>query len=187
MAYSGYGGRAYRNGVFVATASDVLLTPDMDGHRTQGGLPSAALATAVDDDPTTAVYGHVVIGDGPVFVTMLKNMLNVHLLADGAFHDIDLRLIGKDLADGVMLDLNDGTCMIEAKALADSDRTLRFEIDGHVVEYRVIAHPRLVHHARITHPDGTAWTGFCGMEIGIGHDDENTAPVELVHFKTFGS
>ena len=186
MGYSGYGGYGYRNGGRIETASDALLTPDCTNHGVPGGFPPGNLMASANDDPATAIYGHVVIGDGPVFVTLLKHTLSIHLLADGAFHDLNLQTIGVDLPDSVLIDFGDGTCMLDADRLVEETETLRFAVDGHLVEYRMVAHPRWVQHARLTHPDGTVWTGFCGSEIGAGHDDEDTDPIERRHREIFG-
>ena len=186
MGYSGYGGFGYRDGARIEMASDALITPDGINHGDPGGLPPSDLTVGANNDPASAIYGHVVIGDGPVFMTLLKQSMSIHLLADSTFHDLNLQTIGVDLPEDVLIDFGDGTCMLDADRLVECTETLRFEVEGHVIEYRMIAHPQWVQHARITQPDGTVWTAFCGSEIGAGHDEEDTAPIAEKHLRIFG-
>lgn len=189
MGYSGYGGYGYRDGVRIENASDALITPDSVNHGVPGGLPPADLMRAANGETGAAINGHVVIGDGPVFVSLYKHTLGIYLLADSAFHEQNPETIGVELPDGVVLDFGDGTAMLCQDRLVETTETLRFEIEGHVIEYRLVAHPRWVQHARITQPDGTVWTGFCGLEIGAGHedeDDDSTAVIERSHLALFG-
>jgi len=189
MGYSGYGGYGYRDGVRIETASDALITPDSVNHGVPGGFPPSELMVAANGETGAAINGHVVIGDGPVFVSLYKHMLSVYLLADGVFHDQNLETIGVDLPDEVVIDFGDGTCSLDQDRMVERTDMLRFEIEGHVIEYRMVAHPRWVQHARITQPDGTVWTGFCGLEIGAGHEDEDddaTPVIERSHLALFG-
>lgn len=189
MGYSGYGGYGYRDGVRIETASDALITPDSVNHGVPGGFPPSELMVAANGETGAAINGHVVIGDGPVFVSLYKHMLSVYLLADGVFHDQNLETIGVDLLDEVVIDFGDGTCSLDQDRMVERTDMLRFEIEGHVIEYRMVAHPRWVQHARITQPDGTVWTGFCGLEIGAGHEDEDddaTPVIERSHLALFG-
>lgn len=185
MSYGGHGGLGYRNGELVENASDALITPDCVNHGVPGGFPPADLSVIANGDTGGAINGHVILGDGPVMVTLYKHTLAIYLLADGRFHEQNLMTIGVDLPDGVVIDFDDGTCMLSADRLVEDTDTLRFEIEGHAIEYRMIAHPRWVQHARITQPDGTVWTGFCGNEIGAGHDEEDTAPIARRHQTIF--
>lgn len=185
MSYGGHGGLGYRNGELVENASDALLTPDCVNHGDPGGFPPSELMVLANGETGAAINGHVIIGDGPVFVSLYKHTLCIYLLADGRFHELNLMTIGVDLPDGVVVDLGDGTCALSQDLLVQDTDTLRFEVEDHVIEYRMIAHPRWVQHARITQPDGTVWTGFCGYEIGAGHDDEDTDPIARRHQTIF--
>lgn len=181
MGYSQYGGMGYRNGAHVPAASDALITADLVNHGTPGGFP----AKDVDEKDGRAVGGHVVIGDGPVLVSLYKHTLLVHLVVGDRFQELDLATIGVDLPEEVVIVFDDGTSILSQDRLVEGTDTLRFEVAGHVIEYRMIAHYRWVQHARITQPDGTVWTGFCGSEIGAGHDDEDTDPIARRHLTIF--
>ena len=50
MAYSDYGGYAYLNGIHITERSD----------------------TSIKIDSTTEIDGHVVLGDGPIYVVLYK-------------------------------------------------------------------------------------------------------------------
>ncbi len=66
MAYSDYGGYAYRNGVRVVERSDCALPGALHGDATH----------------------HVVLGDGPVFVVLHKQD-DLRVYRDGALVDIE--------------------------------------------------------------------------------------------------
>lgn len=192
MSYSQYGGLGYRNGELVEAASDAVITTEMDNLGRAGvwpGFTDAASRMGMEvfhDLRSRSVSGHVVMGDGPVLVSLHKQTaMEIHVLADGKFDEIDLVAIAVDLPDGLISDWGDGTLHLDSDALIRHGEPVRFEIDGHVVEYAVRQDPQLVQHVRLTQSDGTVWTGFSGSEIGAGHDDEDTAPVIVKHRAVF--
>jgi hypothetical protein len=192
MGYSEYGGHGYRNGERIGASSDAVVTPDMSNAGTPGhwpGFGAVAEAMGMQDFYTLkerSVDGHVVIGDGPVLVALHKRTtMTVHVLENGAFTDVDLVAIGKDLPDEVVSMYGDGTWHLDDDALLRLDESVRFEIDGHLIEYRLDDDPQLMQHVRLTQPDGTVWTGFSGSEIGTGHDEAATRPVVRRHRELF--
>ena len=56
MAYSDYGGYAYLNGIHIAERSD----------------------TSIKIDSTTEIDGHVVLGDGPIYVVLYKQSVIIY-------------------------------------------------------------------------------------------------------------
>lgn len=192
MGYSEYGGHGYRNGERIDAASDAVVTPDMSNAGTPGhwpGFGSVADAMGMKDFydlKARSVDGHVVIGDGPVLVALHKRRtMTVHVLENGAFTEVDLVAIGKDLPDETVSMYGDGSLHLDDDALLRLDAPVRFEIDGHLIEYRLVDDPQLMQHVRLTQPDGTVWTGFSGSEIGAGHDESATRTIERRHRELF--
>jgi hypothetical protein len=194
MGYSEYGGYGYRNGDRIKAASDAVVTPDMANAGTPGHWPG--FGPVADDMGMQAFYalkersvdGHVVIGDGPVLVALHKlTTMTVHVLENGAFTEIDLIAIGQDLPDDIVSDHGDGSLHLDRDALELLADPLRFMIDGHLIEYRIARDPQIVQHVRLTQPDGTVWSAFCGSEIGEGHDEADTAPIVEKHRRIFPS
>mgnify|MGYP006871978404 CR=1 FL=1 len=71
MAYSDYGGYAYRNGVRVEFRSDAVIKPDGDLFATPGMWPgfAADITTGEGHNREKRVHwpsGHAIIGDGPI-------------------------------------------------------------------------------------------------------------------------
>src|ERR1700761_5545867 len=76
MAYSDYGGYAYRNRERVIERSDFTMTPD-GPFGVPGMYPGfAALAAGKTREEALKLHeypqGHAVLGDGPVFVCLYK-------------------------------------------------------------------------------------------------------------------
>lgn len=77
MAYSDYGGFAYRDGALQEDRSDVVLTPD-GLKATPGMWPGWVL----EEGRAGGSY-HVVLGDGPIFVTLYKqSSFGIHRLGE---------------------------------------------------------------------------------------------------------
>jgi len=191
MSYSQYGGVAFRAGQRVDDRSDAMLTPDLRNLGTPGCIPDALTAGLKTGDfaaiSPTCVRAHVVLGDGPVFVSLNKTTwFDIHVLENGVFRDLDdveLAAHGIDLPSDIVTVDEDGEDAGKTKLdrwpLTDMDGhegKVRFEVLGHVVEYRMMRVRGYAQHVRLTQPDGTVWSGFSGSEIGFGYDDEDTAP-----------
>ena len=56
MAYSDYGGYAYLNGIHITERSD----------------------TSIKIDSTTEINGHVVLGDGPIYIVLYKQSVIIY-------------------------------------------------------------------------------------------------------------
>ncbi|ANC87298.1 hypothetical protein [Sphingomonas sp. NIC1] len=161
MAYSDYGGYAYRNGERVEERSDAVIRPDMVNVGAAGAYPGfVALAAGqtlaqFEQVRDASLDGHVVLGDGPVFAVMYKSChLMAYRLVDGAFvkaPELD-GLSGYDLAK------NDAPAVI-------------FDLSGHKLEVLFEQTDNYYQYARLTHPDGTVWTGFSGYGVGAGLED----------------
>lgn len=200
MSYSEYGGIAYRNGAQVDDRSDAMIMPDMTNIGQPGCIPDHRTASMSADEfeavQESCVRGHVVLGDGPVLVSLSKrSWFEICVLRDGAFHaltDQELAAAAVDLPED-LLETDDGDIVVphalDRFRLGDMDGhegVVRFQVDGHLVEYRMLRVQGYAQHARIIQPDGTVWSGFCGWEIGYGFDDDMTAPHAARHATAFG-
>lgn len=190
MSYSQYGGVAFRGGIRVPNASDAVLTPELVNLGTPGVYPGFVDAidalgkAAFEGERARSISAHVVLGDGPLIIALHKQVtMAVHLLVGDAFSEVDLCQFGVDLPEGTVAD-DDGHLSLDTYQVERKGLTLRFEVAGNAIEYRII---RSVQHVRLTQPDGTVWSGFSGSEIGAGHDDEETAPFIRQHLKLFES
>lgn len=161
MAYSDYGGYAYRNGERVEDRSDAVIRPDMVNVGEAGCYPGfvalAAGQTQAEFEQVrdTSLDGHVVLGDGPVFAVMYKqSYLMAYRLVDGAFVEApELKgFSGYELAEN------------DAPAIT-------FDLDGHKLEALFEQTDNYYQYVRLTHPDGTVWTGFSGYGVGAGLED----------------
>lgn len=142
MAYSDYGGYAYRNGIRDEQRSDAVLSPE-GIKSTPGSWPG----WTIPEGRYAASY-HVLLGDGPIFVGLYKqSTIRLHRLGE----EIELP------ADFVEDD--------------DADSASRFEIDGYTLEAIRLQTDNHYIYARLTQPDGVVWTGFSGYGVGAGLED----------------
>lgn len=161
MAYSDYGGYAYRNGVRVEERSDAVIRPDMVNVGAPGvypGFVAIAAGQTLDEFEkvrAAALDGHVVLGDGPVFAVLYKQTyLMAYRLIDGGFIKAPelSGFSGYDLAE-------------------NSLPPAVFDVDGHKFEVLFENSDNYYQYVRLTHPDGTVWTGFSGYGVGAGLED----------------
>jgi hypothetical protein len=86
MAYSDYGGYAYKNRQRVVERSDAVLSPE-GIKRTPGMWPGWTL-----EEGRSGVSFHVLLGDGPIFVGLFKqSSLSIHRLYE-KLNPVDLMI-----------------------------------------------------------------------------------------------
>jgi len=139
MAYSDYGGYAYRNGERMEKRSDAVLSPE-GVQSTPGQWPGWTL-------PEARAGGcfHVLLGDGPIFVGLYKqSSVSVHRLGE----EIDSFSKWDDQGD--------------------ARESWVVDWDGHIIEVRWEETDNHYVYAKVTQPDGTVWTGFSGYGVGAG-------------------
>ena len=152
MAYSDYGGYAYRNGKRVEARSDATITPEGDTYGTPGSYPGFALlaagvAPSEVQKRTEWPSGHAVLGDGPVYLVLRKTYATLYR---GAAKQ-DLPIDREDYE-------------------ADEVRRAA-ELDGCKVELVYTHEDNYYVYARLTQPDGTVWHGWSGYGVGAGLED----------------
>lgn len=166
MAYSDYGGYAYRNGARVEDRSDVTIAPDGTVNGSPGVYPGfAMLADGVDHEEVmnrvmTWPKEHVLLGDGPVYLGLFKT--HIATLYRGA-RPQGFRSSREDFDR--------------------SEERHSAELDGHKVEVVYVTEkssrvdedggPENNHYvlAKLTQPDGTVWRGWSGYGVGAGLED----------------
>ncbi len=142
MAYSDYGGYAYRNGEHVIDRSDVVLSPE-GLKSTPGVWPGFVL-----DEGRNGGSHHVILGDGPIFVSLYKqSCLRVYRLSE----QIDLPEFDSDSHD--------------------ENNPFVFEVDGVKITAVFECSDNYYQYVKIEQPDGTVWTGFSGYGVGAGLED----------------
>lgn len=164
MSYSGYGGRGFRNGIHVPECSDhsaVLI-----------GLPMAPAGTHKYEqykgewhegsdkekgywikEPLPTVFGHVVLGDGPIYVELFKQS-SFQIYKYGYKEPI----------------------LVESDYTGSND--YQFDIDGHHIDISLRSDENCDYinnfyiFAQMIQPNGTIWSGFSGNACGGGWDQE---------------
>lgn len=173
MAYSDYGGFAYRNGKRVDERSDYTITPDGGGFGTPGAYPGfAAIAAGATGEQAKEIasypHYHVVLGDGPIFIGLYKQS---HVAIHRGAEELDLVAHAEpQLTDEQVKDYGSER-YVNKDAFLEAGKPATFLIDGHRLEVRWTEEDNYYQYARLTQPDGTVWTGWSGYGVGAGLDD----------------
>jgi hypothetical protein len=148
MAYSDYGGYAYRNGVRVEDRSDCTITPEGDTFGTPGMWPGFATLGLPKEEREKRLdwpSGHAVLGDGPVYAVLYKAAW--------------LRVFRgpEELETGY-----------DSEYHREFKRPFEVTVDG----VKLIAHwteeDNHYLYVRLEQPDGAIWHGWSGYGVGAG-------------------
>lgn len=154
MAYSDYGGYAYRNGELIEERSDAVFTTD--GLKS---TPGAWPGWTVLEGRNGGSY-HVILGDGPIHVCLYKQSSII---------------VRKNGAEVPLVDVFPKGCLNEWKGEfyhdCDNNELISGAIDGWGIQFITQLEDNYYTYARVQQPDGTVWTGFSGYGIGAGLDD----------------
>jgi hypothetical protein len=153
MAYSDYGGYAYRNGERVESRSDCTITPEGDTFGTPGSWPGfGMMAAGVPRDEIKKRIewpsGHAVLGDGPVYLVLYKTWGTLYRGPED---------------QNLPIDRGDDYYAAEIRRTAELDGCRVDVIYTHEDNYYV--------YARLTQPDGNVWHGWSGYGVGAGLED----------------
>ena len=155
MAYSDYGGYAYRNGDRVEERSDCSLKPDGTVVGSPGQYPPFAAEARGEDmfDCMKLPTGHVVLGDSPIFVALHK-YFSVYIYRGG-------ELVDAIHPDTEFWDNNKTSNEVESHAV----RTVDFvEID---VVFRHTAEGGFGCYVEVQQADSTIWHGWTASVAGV--------------------
>lgn len=145
MAYSDYGGYAFRNGVKVE-------------ERTDCKIPG--------DDENGSMY-HAVLGDGPIFVGLYKQS---HFVVKLRGKELAPDAIA-DTSDPEAFQDIDGKKYVNTDSFIDSAKPLILKVEGFTVILKWEHTDNYYQYAKLIQPDGSVWTGFSGYGVGSGFED----------------
>lgn len=153
MAYSDYGGYAYRNGQRVIERSDATITPEGDTYGTPGSYPGFALiANGVSPDEVAKRVewpsGHAVLGDGPIYVVLRKQWATVYR----GQKKLDFEIDRQEFQEPV-------------------EERYTVTVDGYTIDIVLTYEDNFYVYARLTQPDGNVWHGWSGYGVGAGLED----------------
>lgn len=166
MAYSDYGGYAYRNGERVEERSDAVLTSD-GLKSTPGVWPGWVLPEGRGGNSF-----HVILGDGPIHVGLYKQS-TVSIFNDGE----EVSLVGLVKAqhppEAIKVYAHDKsrTEYVDEETFMDDERDLVVSVAGHTLEVFWTQDDNYYVYARLTQPNGVKWMGWSGYGVGAGLED----------------
>jgi hypothetical protein len=171
MSYSDYGGYAYRNGSRIAERSDATISPDGDVFGTPGMWPGFAALLAGGKDELLKRQewpsGHVVLGDGPIYVALYKQ--SCVSLCRGP-ERLDPLAFLKGAPPEAVVDY-DGKSYLNHDYFKDLGECCVFEVDGWRLEVFFQIEDNHYQYARLAQPNGVVWHGWSGYGVGAGLED----------------
>lgn len=157
MAYSDYGGYAYKNGERVLQRSDAVLGPE-GIKSTPGQWPGWTL-----EEGRKGHSCHVIIGSGPIFLTMNKQS---YWRLYEALEQVDEVPILERYCPKALAKYRDEYYFDSEKII--DEEILSFEYKDHKVELWFENTDNYYMFAKLTEPDSTIWTAFSGYGVGEG-------------------
>jgi hypothetical protein len=165
MAYSDYGGYAYKNGQRVVERSDAVLSPE-GIQSTPGAWPG----WTIEAGRSGGSY-HALLGDGPIFVGLYKqSSLSIHRLGE----ELAACDLMENPPDGVVLETtwNDKPYRyIDTDYFKEKGLPCVLNVDGVRIEVQWVEDDNHYMHVRMEQPDGSIWCGFSGYGVGAGLED----------------
>lgn len=174
MAYSDYGGYGYRNGVRVEERSDCTITPEGDTFGTPGSWPGVAMMAAGMERIEVEKRlewpsGHVVLGDGPIYVVMYKQTTTLLYRGNERLEILDYAV------DPIVSEWTDDKGgvhrYIDTDEYVSKEAPLIVEIDGCKLSVFYIEDDNYYQYAELVMPSGDKWHGFSGYGVGAGLED----------------
>lgn len=176
MAYSDYGGYAFKNGARVVERSDFTISPDGTGFGTPGSWPGFAMVAAgmPEDEIRKRIewpHHHVVLGDGPIFIGLHKQS-SLFFYRLGERLD-DLALLKNSQPNAIKSWESKGKIhkWLNTGYFSRNETPAEFEIDGHKITAYFIDRDNHYQFVRLEQPDGTLWHGWAGYGVGAGLEE----------------
>lgn len=174
MAYSDYGGYAYRNGIRIEGRSDCTITPEGDTFGTPGSWPGfAMIAAGIEKDEVEKRLswpsGHAVLGDGPSYVVLYKQSSTS--LYRGP-EEIDLL---STVDSPVIAEWTDDTGKLhrwlETDHYKDSGNPVVARLQDAKVTIFYEETDNHYQYVQVEQDDGVVWHGWSGYGVGAGLED----------------
>lgn len=167
MAYSDYGGYAYRNGVRVVERSDCTINPDGDTFGTPGMWPGfVTLGSTPEhrDEQLSWPSGHAVLGDGPIYLVLYKQTAT--MLYRGP-----IRLNLEEHVENPVFASYGERTFLDTDHYKDTGKPLLASVDGCKISIIYEETDNHYQYAELIQPDGTIWTGWSGYGVGAGLEE----------------
>lgn len=175
MAYSDYGGYAYRNGERVESRSDATIGPAGDVFGSPGMWPGFAAYAAGGKEEYEKrkdwPSGHAVLGDGPIYIALYKQS---SLTIVKAGNEIDLLDVAVDLpAEAIGSWEHEGKInrYLETAYFRDSEIPCIFELDDWKITVFWREEDNHYQYVEVVQPNGVRWHGWSGYGVGAGLED----------------
>ena len=173
MAYSDYGGYAYRNGERVESRSDATIGPEGDVFGSPGMWPGfAAYATGGKEEYEKRQdwpSGHVVLGDGPIYVVLYKQSSVSIYRGQERLNELDLlNEMPTDATESWTNNTGETSVYLNTDYFKTTEEVCAFEVDGWRLEVFFRVEDNHYQYAKLTQPDGNVWHGWSGYGVGAG-------------------
>lgn len=159
MAYSDYGGYAFRNGERIVGRSDACLTT-RGVQSTPGMWPGFVIPEGRNGGSF-----HALLGDGPIHVGLYKqSSLSICRLGE------KVNIVDQLPADAIYT-CDNGEKFISADYYKCGDIPCELNVDGWKITARFLEDDNHYLFVRVEQPDGVLWHGWSGYGVGAGLED----------------
>ena len=162
MAYSDYGGYAYRNGERIVERSDAFIAPDGSVSGTPGQWPGWTQGLGVSPR-------HVILGDAAPFVGLYKQQ-SVSVYMNGAWVPL-CNLVASELPSKAQSVYGEHV-HINADYFIDRREPLIATINDCRLSVWWTEEDNYYQYARLER-EGVTWAGFSGYGVGAGLENAN--------------
>lgn len=175
MAYSDYGGYAFRNGERIESRSDCTITPEGDTFGTPGMWPGFGMVAAgvTGDELKRRLEwpsGHAVLGDGPVYVVLYKqSSMRIYRGPE----EVDVLPLVPPERIKTWTGHREGVThrWLDTEHFKETEEPCVITVDGCTIEAYFLIEDNHYQYVRLTQPDGTVWTGWSGYGVGAGLEE----------------
>ena len=161
MAYSDYGGYAYRDGRHIPERSDAVITAE--GIKSTCGMWPG---WTIPESREGGSY-HALLGDGEILVGLYKQS-SLSLFLNGEDFPI-LGVIKAKYPESIKA--YDGKEYWDSDYFRDNELTMAVDVGPHKLEAFFEYSDNYYLFVRLTQEDGAVWTGWSGYGVGAGLED----------------
>lgn len=159
MAYSDYGGYAFRNGIRIVGRSDACLTTE-GVKSTPGMWPGFVIPEGRDGGSY-----HALLGDGPIHIGLYKQS-SLSIFRAGERVDIIAQL-----PDEAIYTCSDGDRLLDSDYYKTRNFPCDLVVDGWKITARFVEEENHYLFVKVEQPNGTLWHGWSGYGVGAGLED----------------
>jgi len=186
VAYSNWGGYAYKNGIRVVERSDCVITPK-EMISSPGMWPGFAFVMrgdSVEQVQKKLEYpsGHVVVGDGPIYIALYKASY-VSIFNNQEEIDLAQLLLDNQYSVRCFKHNDKIEYRVETEDFIKNEEPCNLKFHDYEIMIYWLGGRRYCQYIQLKQPDATVWHGWSGFEVGAGFEEEHLKETENCEYR----